>query len=352
MVRQRFTGDRWAGTIDPFIERPNQAMTWFLLWSELNAWDSLFDRTGALPHPLRIENLRPMPAVDQSFAAPLESICLERARELAAEGRPLRVFWSGGIDSTLVVCSFLMAGVPVDQLELLYTADSMIEYPEFLTRSVPPGVKRTQIRAFPHHNFVPDRQAHAYLELPCMGDFIDPALLNVTGGLGDKLFNSHTLLTRFGYDKAFRRYDEVLPKSLLWVTEPLVAACPLPTVSLSQFIWWVYFALYYQDELLQVLGGVSDASVADKRDATRVFFDSPAFQQWALHHRDRVATDDPAKLKLDAKQLIFKHTADSEYLHTKLKAGSLKFRKTPNVAWDTPILFILDDGSVVRANDE
>ena len=61
-----------------------------------------------------------------------------------------------------------------------------------------------------------------------------------------------------------------------------------------------------------------------------------------------MATGDPAKLKLDAKRLIFKHTGDAEYLRTKLKAGSLKFRKTPNVAWDTPILFILDDGSVVR----
>lgn len=348
MVRRRFTGNRWAAEIDPFIARADQSMAWFIVWSELNAWDSLFDRTGSLPHPLRIENLRPMPGVEPSFNDSLERLCVERALELSQEGRPIRLFWSGGIDSTLVVSSFLMAGVPHEQLELLYSADSVLEYPDFLARYVPPGVKQTKIRAFPHHNFVPDGQAHAFLELPCMGDFIDPTVLNVTGGLGDKLFNSHTLLTRFGYAKAFRPYTEVLPRLLLRVIEPLVAACPLPIQTASQLIWWLYFSLYYQDELLQVLGGVSGDSVSAKRDVTRVFFDSARFQQWALHHRDRVATGDPAKLKLDAKRLIFKHTGDAEYLRTKLKAGSLKFRKTPNVAWDTPILFILDDGSVVR----
>jgi hypothetical protein len=289
-----------------------------------------------------------MPSVDQHFSQSLETLVLERALAIAAEGQPIRLFWSGGIDSTLVVSAFIMAGVPLGQLEVLYTHDSVAEYPDYLTKFVPVGVRRTEVRAFPHHTVVPDHAAHQFVELPCMGDFVEPGKLNVTGGLGDKLFNSHTILTRFGYAKALKPYRSALPASLVDATGPLVAVCPLPIQTLSQFSWWVYFALNYQDELLQILGGVSDDSVTAKQQALRVFFDTEGFQQWSFHHRDRVATDEPPKLKLDAKQLIFKHTADTKYLETKLKSGSLKFRKTPNVAWDSPILLILDDGSLVR----
>ena len=345
MVRKR---EQWAEHIEPFVEHAQAWARWDTLWTQLNSWDSLYDRTGALAHPLRIENLRPMPMIEQTFSRSLEALVIERALSIAAEGLPIRLFWSGGIDSTLVVSAFIMAGVPVDQLELLYTHDSVTEYPDYLVKFVPEGVRRTEVKAFPHHNFVPDQAAHQFVELPCMGDFVDPALLNVTGGLGDKLFNSHTLLTRFGYARALKPYRSVLPASLVDAAEPLVAACPLPIQTLSQFSWWVYFALNYQDELLQILAGVSDDSVTAKQHALRVFFDTEGFQQWSFHHRDQVATDDPAKLKLEAKRLIFKHTGDAKYLETKLKSGSLKFRKTPNVAWDSPILFILDDGSVIR----
>ena len=348
MVRQRERVGRWAEVVDAYVTRPEQWRVWRTVWDALNSWDSLIDRTGSLPHPLDVENLRPMPALDHTFGQSLEALCLERAREISAEQKPLRLFWSGGIDSTLTLTSFLLAGTPLDQLELIYTRDSLTEYPAFLTHFAPKGLRRTEVTAFPHHTFVPDHLAHNYLELPCMGDFIDPRVLNVTGGLGDKLFNSHGFLTRFTYAKAFEPFEQVVPRALIDATEPLMRASPLPIRTVSNFTWWLQLALDYQGELLQILAGISGASVQPRRRALRVFFDTAGFQQWAFHHRDRVATNDPAKLKLDAKKVIFSYFGDEAYLNEKRKSGSLKFRKTPNVAWDEPILFILDDDSAVR----
>lgn len=339
---------RFASAIDPYVVRPEQWAPWRTVWNSLNSWDSLFDRTQSLPHPLDLENLRPMPAIDQSFAESLESLCITRALEIAAEQKPIRVFWSGGIDSTLALSSFLMAGVPLDQLEVLYTRDSISEYPAFFSQYAPKALRRTEVTSFPHHNFVPDHRAHEFLELPCMGDFIEPSLINVTGGLGDKLFNWHGFLNRFKYSNALEPYQKVLPRELLEVVAPVISASPLPIVTMSNCLWWLQLALDYQGELLQILAGISGSSAASKRAALRVFYDTERFQQWSFHNRDRLATDDPAQLKHAAKAVIFKYTGDEQYLQTKAKSGSLKFRKTPNVAWDEPILFILSDGGVVR----
>ena len=348
MLRQRERAGRWAEVVDPYVVRPEQWPVWRTIWDSLNSWDSLLDRTGSLPHVLDVESVRPMPAFDHSFDQSLEALCLGRAREILAEQKPIRVFWSGGIDSTLVLTSFLMAGAPLDQLELIFTRDSVTEYPTFLSEHAPAALRRTEVTTFPHHNFVPDQRAHEFLDLPCMGDFIDPKVLNVTGGLGDKLFNSHGFLSRFKYASAFEPFERVVPRPLIAATEALMQASPLPIRTVSNFTWWLQLALDYQGELLQILAGISGASVAAQRKALRVFYDTAGFQQWALHHRDRLATDDPARLKLEAKQIIFTYTGDERYLNEKRKSGSLKFRKTPNVAWDEPILFILSDGSAVR----
>jgi hypothetical protein len=353
LLRRFLTSGAFADRFAPFVREPVDGPGW-LPWStllfELNIWDSVVDRTGALPHPLNVENLRPMPTFDPGFSASLDELCLGRAQALAASGQPLRLFWSGGIDSTLVLTSFLRAGVPHDQLEVVYTSHSLLEYPAFLSQHLPTSVRRTQVHTFPHHNFVPDAEAEQFQALPCLGDFIDPASLNVTGGLGDKLFNSHTLLTQLGYGRALVPYQQVLGPALLEAVQPLVARSPLPLRTVYDVTWWLYFALYFQDELLQLLAGVSGSNVSAQRSALRVFFDTDGFQQWSLHHRDRVATNHPHRLKLDAKQLIALYTHDHDYTLTKLKQGSLKFRKTPNAEWDNPILFVLEDGSLVRSH--
>ncbi len=353
MVRRSALDGLWYDRVEPFIERPDEWSAWTELLFELDAWDSLFDRSGAMPHPLRMENLRPLPAFRSDFDDSLEALCAARVAEVSALARdraaPVRLFWSGGIDSTLVVTSFLKWGPPPDQLELVYTDESEREYPGFLATFVPEAVRRVKVGAFPHHQFVSDHDAERFRDRPCMGDFLDPLAVNVTGGLGDKLFNSHMLLKRFGYHRAFEPYENVVSERLVDLTRAFVANSPLPTRTLFDFCWWVYFSLNFQDELLQVLAGVSGDTVEPRRRALQVFFDTEPFQQWSMHHRDRVATDDPTRLKYDAKWLIYQYTRDEQYLLTKLKAGSLKFRKTPNREWDNPILFILEDGEVVRA---
>lgn len=348
LVRHYLMHGSNASLIEPFIVNHAEMEGLKTLLFGLGAWDSLFDRSGALQHPLRIKNLRPMPEIDHNFNANLLDVCLQRASEIQKMGKKIRLFWSGGIDSTLALVSMVLADVSHDQLEVIYNSDSVSEYPEFLSKFLPSDIPKIQVVSFPHHNFVPNSQAQAYRALPCIGNYIDPSVINVTGSLGDKLFNSHTLLNLFGYHNAFESYRKIISRELYEATISLVSVCPLPINTIYDFTWWIYFNLYYQDELLQILGGIDKNNVYEYKTATCAFFDGYEFQQWSYHNRDRVATSDQAHLKYQAKQIIRSYTLDEEYCRYKLKQGSLKFRKTPYVEWDRPILFILENGEVVR----
>ena len=67
---------------------------------------------------------------------------MERATELInyskESGRKIRLMWSGGMDSTCALCSLLMCNIDLDQLEVIMSYESIIEYPWFYgTPSLP-----------------------------------------------------------------------------------------------------------------------------------------------------------------------------------------------------------------------
>ena len=68
------------------------------------------DRTGTIRLPFHTKSLFPMPTL-RPIRKTFEEICNERAEELLARadmlGLPLNVFYSGGIDSTLLLISLL-----------------------------------------------------------------------------------------------------------------------------------------------------------------------------------------------------------------------------------------------------
>ena len=82
----------------------------------------LLDRTFTINIPINVKSLFPMPhfrPINKTF----EEICNERARELLKRAQTLgvkiHIFYSGGIDSTLLLISFLKNTTPEQQKDII-----------------------------------------------------------------------------------------------------------------------------------------------------------------------------------------------------------------------------------------
>ena len=63
----------------------------------------------------------------------LHQACRIRAQEIIDRNQPIVVFWSGGIDSTLVLCFLFDQLKNFDQIRVYYTPDSVRENPKFVS---------------------------------------------------------------------------------------------------------------------------------------------------------------------------------------------------------------------------
>ena len=106
----------------------------------------------------------------------------ERAQDIVAAARrrdvPIRVLWSGGIDSTVAACALLRAlDGESDRLEVCYTSASRHEYVDFFYDVVKPHLRRRKVWR--------------------ITDALGPSCMAVTGECGDQLFGitAHDPLT-------------------------------------------------------------------------------------------------------------------------------------------------------------
>jgi hypothetical protein len=65
-----------------------------------------------------------------------KEICDSAATNILNEGKPVDIFWSGGIDSTVVVISFLNVCTDLSQINIVYDKGGIKEYPLFYEKYV------------------------------------------------------------------------------------------------------------------------------------------------------------------------------------------------------------------------
>jgi len=88
--------------------------------------DTFRDRTGTIPHYLKLVPYDPLPQYDSSFNKSFKQICFERAEQLVNTGQKLNVAWSGGLDSTTLLLCLLQIADP-KQIKVFCNYNSIIE---------------------------------------------------------------------------------------------------------------------------------------------------------------------------------------------------------------------------------
>ena len=305
-----------------------------------NPWISLNDRTGTLDIPgIEIYNNSPIPSKParvQSFSAASYSRIDDCIAQLKLPGKEkLVIFHSGGIDSTLIV-SLLISHPDWNELRkvtwLAINEDSQIENPEFFNEVVLPN--------FGEHLLT----SNAYYDI-----ITDSKNVCVTGECADNLFGSLTLKSYMDNTNNFNAiHGNWETESLPWLLDKkdtyrdereqmlydLVNACPNPIETNHDFLWWLNYAMKWQAVKYRMAMHAPTAHQAEYMAANVVnFFDSTAYQEWALYTSEPKVGSQWNTYKLPAKNLINEIWPNERYLTYKTKWPSLPTITRYNNAW-------------------
>jgi hypothetical protein len=314
-------------SIDLFEQRedvPHAFKNMFKLFSKNM---TLVDRTHKLAMPIETKLLDhlALPRL-KPVARDYPDICLHRARKLMAYAKDtnqiITVLYSGGVDSTLVLTSFLSACSKQDlsnNLLVLLDDNSISENPNFYWKYVR------------HLNKAPSNYFPKYLG--------SPNHMLVSGECNDQLFGSaaaHKFTIRgvnminlpAGPENIIPLIAQVMPLDeatrLYRVLEKVAKASPVGIDTVYKWFWWMNMALKWQNVYIRL------ASFALPNNRSKIkfehnytaFFSDQEFQLWAMNNSNKLIGETMSTYKYQCKQIIFDFTKDTGY-NDKAKIGSL-----------------------------
>jgi hypothetical protein len=283
----------------------------------------IIDRTSTLDQGFDYAVLDriPAPAIDgPTFAALCDTVGAEIVAEALETRRRISVLWSGGIDSTTALIAIMKAAEARDcrdRVRVLLSHSSVHEYPGFFLRHIN-GAYRFRSVTHP------------------IAEFLNPAVINVTGEHGDQLFGSQLLESYVRRGLGGVDYRDILPLVILErlgnprsahrverYLEPVIAAAPVPIRTLFDCMWWLNFSLKWQDVTLRLSVFRGDETCA-VYGSLRHFFRDERFQAWSLANGAERLPPGWTRYKDLAKQYIFAFSGDQAYYRHKEKEDSLK----------------------------
>ncbi len=292
----------------------------------------VIDRSHVVSIPIHVKALYAIPPM-KPFQMSFEEICNARAVELLrradAADSNLYVSWSGGIDSTLVLVSFLKNASQVQKkrIVVLLSEESVAENPRFYAEHIRGALRAEPSVMFPYVLGT----NHVY----------------VSGELNDQLFGAAApgdLMVQFGdaiihqpysRDVLFSYYRQKMDRAdiinfYLDLFEKVVKAAPMPIVTYFDYFWWINFTLKWQSVALRVLSftaarNASGVTAEYLEQKFAPFYGTDEFQLWSMNNLDKRIKDTWSTYKWPCKDIIYNFTRDAGYRDTKLKMGSLYY---------------------------
>ena len=290
---------------------------------------SIIDRTSTLDTGLNLTVIDKIPT--GNTIKTFEEICEQEAERIVKLNRPIAVYWSGGIDSTLALISLIKAGA-VD-ITVVMTSASILEYPLFYNIYIKNKLKVRRVRP----SIIPD---------------VDPNELIVTGEFGDQAMGSVVILDYPDFHniqndawepyvraKYGDRYIELIGEQL--------KHAPFPIITVFDYLWWMNYSCKWQHVLVR-MSGINTEHTKLFMNNVEHFYRADDFQRWSMNednHRSLKLKDTPSSYKFVMKTLIADFTKDTTYERDKLKLGSLR-DSTAN-----EFLFKLNTGVSIKAED-
>ena len=271
------------------------------------------------------------PAYDSTFTKTFSDVTDEQCQQWLQEktDRPWLVFWSGGIDSTVIVASILKNTSPADRknIHIACNRASIYELPRFFYDHVQPNFK-----LIPTPDLAKQPLHDEYHVID--GEFGDHLY---TGGHGWELFqllpDSMMLDIRRNPDAMLNHIASTTNKNFAtWYYECLldnVNSTDIPVETYHDFCWWIFFNYHYTSSYIRLRVSTFAYNYSPR------WFATDDYQQWAMNNNQLGIkyTRNLSDSKLASKQYIydFDHDEYSRVFKTKSKSiqvfGQLKSTK-------------------------
>lgn len=290
------------------------------------------DRTETIKIPLRVKSIFPIPKF-RFMKKTFEEICNERARELLdradALDAALHVFYSGGIDSTLVLISLLKnaSAQQRENLKVLLSEESIRENPLFYQDHIRGKLRVDSANMFPY-----------LLGEKCLfvgGEYNDQIFgSNLTGSLIDG-FGSSVIHQPYNRDILFAFFNHKINNAKLThfyldLFDRLRLVAPIDIATNQEYLWWINFTLKWQSVFFRMLCYVTprNAPNIDEHYISTYFnhfYGTDEFQLWSLNNPDKKIRNTWKSYKWVCKDIIYEYTKDADYRDNKVKRDSLAF---------------------------
>ena len=290
-----------------------------------------YDRTGILDNRFKYKSISPIPTISGNFNKTFKDICYETAQSLINLNKPISIFWSGGMDSTCLLTTFMELVSDPKQLRVIMTPDSIDEYPWFYEEKI-----KSHYDILMHHKFVYRYEPRQSIP---GGNFAGDEIF-LTGSFGDQLFGSYKVMNSF--DIKDKSWKEAFDNDLLfrvktgidWRNDLLckkvvrdfirdmlpiqLKAAPYEIKTIFDLFWWVNFSIKWQCIVFRPLGFNTELT-KKKFNQMASFYSAPDFQRWAMLNPDLKEKGTPETYKFPMKDVIYDFTKDAHYRDNKTK---------------------------------
>jgi hypothetical protein len=339
------------------------------VWSTINnsvyGLTEIRARTGLCDIPWDPKSVFSIPNLDQPFNKKLFDIFDNRAVEIfnhaTRQGKKIVIQWSGGIDSTSIVCAFIknISQSELQNIIICTTTQGVAENPYFY---------QTQI----HGKF---EMLH-WTQLDLSDSFFDSHVL-LNGDPGDCIFGPSVskYQSLWDSDQHLKPWNDSMPVLYQLYHAPANLSFSPWYVdmisnnlrdlqqqglytnikSISDWHWWNYYNFKWQGSLTRPLGAnkKNAKSKISQRNLEEFFnlcfFAGSDFQIWSYQNLSNLCKNQMQDHKSEAKQYIYELDKNANYLTNKRKEASIVsiLKKAPIVVDKDAVHYYPDDDGVI-----
>lgn len=302
------------------------------LFNIINFNVSFIDRTDTIKLPIRtaVAPQLVMPAYDPTFSLTYEECCQEQVRSILERQEqldvPIRLLYSGGIDSSLILASFIKElGIAnaEKRIQLVLSTDSIEENPWMWEKII----RRSNFEFLNGENHATDWGTDRIL---------------VGGEFNDQLLGSDIYRTMFQW-KSGDILNQPWTESLIteycvykglpikqaeaWtdIFTKLLRAAPCPVETVADWWWWINFSCKWASVYFRILiYAINHRTINQQYLDTYYcqFYGSESFQKWSMVDRVHKHQGSFITYKWHARELVANFLGGDEY-KSKVKRGSL-----------------------------
>jgi hypothetical protein len=289
------------------------------------------DRTNTIKFPLKTTVL-PHLALPEYITQTLSfaDICDERASFLMKKakdtGRKLAIMYSGGIDSTTVLCSILKNCSTKDikgNVIVLLSHHSIYENEQFYYDHVIKNFNCVSSFRFPYFLgndkfiFLSGENADQLFGSQVVANFTElypfTDLLKSVDDNRDKLVNLFSIRLNGNTQSANLLFDKM---------KMICDSASIPIDTAYKMLWWINFTTKWQSVYVRMLPYSQNKESLKLEENYTTFFGTKEFQLWSMNNSDNLIGMDAKSSKYVAKEYIVSYNGDTNY-YSKPKIGSL-----------------------------